>query len=283
MGPKKWSIDPRWFQVSFQSIFLLYGILFLHWHTDLGHYAISIGACLLFQNAFECVRQKRWIPLSQFDRWGFSVLISAMSLCLLLKVNHWYTSLLAAFITVAGKYLLQWKGKHLVNPSALGIVAVLLLTNDAWLSPGQWGSTAVIFFLVITLGTIVITGVQRLDISLAFLFTYCFLLYMRQMLYLDWPADFFLHSISTGSLLLFSFFMISDPKTSPNHPIARIIWAMGIAAVSFYLSAFQWKYNTPIWVLVAAAPLVPLLNYIFKANYFQWSKIHWTTQKINLK
>ena len=280
---QKLSIDPRWFQVSFQSIFLLYGIFFLHWHTDLTHYGTSIGACLLFQYLFESLKQRKWLSITAFNHWGFSVLISAMSLCLLLKVNHWYTSLLAALITVGGKYLLQWKGKHLVNPSALGIVAVLLLTNDAWLSPGQWGSTAVIFFMVITLGTIVITGVQRLDISLAFLFTYCFLLYSRQMLYLDWPADFFIHSISTGSLLLFSFFMISDPKTAPNHPVARILWAVGIAVVSFYLSAFQWKYNTPIWVLVAAAPLVPVLNYFLKAKSFQWNNIQWSFQKINLK
>jgi hypothetical protein len=71
--------------------------------------------------------------------------------------------------------------------------------------------------------------------------------------------------------LLFSFFMISDPKTSPNHPVARIIWAMGIAAVSFWLATFQWKYNTPIWILVAAAPAVPLLDFLFKARPFAWS------------
>lgn len=283
MWSKKWAIDPRWFQVIFQSIFLLYGILFLHWRSDFLHYTICVFGCILFQYIFESIQQKRFVRISEFDRWGFSVLISAMSLCLLLKTNHWYTSLLASFITVAGKYFVRWQNKHLVNPSALGIVAVLLLTDDAWLSPGQWGSTALIFFLVITLGTIVITGVQRLDISLGFLITYAALLFFRQFIYLDWPIDFFIHSINTGSLLLFSLFMISDPKTSPNHPMARIIWAFIIALVSFYLSAFQWKYNTPIWVLVAASPLVPLLNYIFNAKSFQWRKIHWSLQKINLK
>ena len=65
--------------------------------------------------------------------------------------------------------------------------------------------------------------------------------------------------------------MISDPKTSPDHPVARIIWAVVIAAVSFYLTAFKWKYNTAIWVLVAAAPMVPLLNAFFKAQRFQWT------------
>jgi hypothetical protein len=128
----------------------------------------------------------------------------------------------------------------------------------------------VIFFAVITLGTIVVTRVQKLDVSLSFLFTFVGLLYWRQVFILGWPLDHFIHSVSTGSLLLFTFFMISDPKTSPNHPVARVIWAVLIAIVSFYLAAFKWKYNTPVWVLVAAAPLVPVLNKLFKAKDFNW-------------
>ena len=201
------------------------------------------------------LKSKRLLKPSEFDRWGFSVLISAMSLCLLLKTNYWQISLLAAFLTVFSKYIFKWKSKHIFNPSAFGIVATIWLTNDAWLSPGQWGSNAVIFFGVITLGTIVVTRVQKLDVSLAFLLTFVGLLYWRQVYVLGWPMDHFIHSVSTGSLLLFTFFMISDPRTSPNHPVARIIWAVLIAAVAFYLAAFKWKYNTIIWVLVAAAPI----------------------------
>ncbi|HEV8272940.1 MAG TPA: DUF2330 domain-containing protein, partial [Chitinophagaceae bacterium] len=265
------ALDPRYFQVIFQAIFLSYGIFFLQWNADWQHYIISIGGCLLFQYAADSIKAKRFLKPNEFDRWGFSVLISAMSLCLLLKTNDWYVSLLASFLTVASKYVLRFNKKHIFNPSAFGIVATILLTKDAWLSPGQWGSNAVIFFGVITFGTIVVTRVQKLDISLAFLLTFIGLLYWRQVYVLGWPMDHFIHSFSTGSLLLFTFFMISDPRTSPNHPVARIIWAVLIAAVSFYLTAFKWKYNTIIWVLVAAAPLVPLFDRIFKAKEFHWT------------
>ena len=264
------ALDPRYFQVIFQAIFLSYGILFLHWNADWRHYTISIGGCLLFQYMADSIKTRRFLKPTEFDRWGFSVLISAMSLCLLLKTNDWYVSLLAAFLTVASKYVLRFNQKHIFNPSAFSIVATLLLTKDAWLSPGQWGSNAVIFFGVVTFGTIVVTRVQKLDVSLAFLLSFIGLLYWRQVYVLGWPMDHFIHSVSTGSLLLFTFFMISDPRTSPNHPVARIIWAVLIAAVSFYLTAFKWKFNTIIWVLVAAAPLVPLLDKIFKAKTFHW-------------
>jgi Na+-translocating ferredoxin:NAD+ oxidoreductase RnfD subunit len=265
------ALDPRYFQVIFQAIFLCYGIVFLHWSADWEHYIISVGGCLLFQYSADSAKSKKLLPLNNFDRWGFSVLISAMSLCLLLKANDWYVSLLAAFLTVASKYVFRFSKKHIFNPSAFGIVATLLITNEAWLSPGQWGSNTVIFFFVVTLGTIVVTRVQKLDVSLAFLLTFIGLLYWRQVYILGWPIDHFIHSVSTGSLLLFTFFMISDPRTSPNHPVARIIWAVLIAAISFYLAAFKWKYNTIIWVLVAAAPLVPLLDRIFRSTEFQWS------------
>jgi len=263
-------LDPRFFQVIFQAIFLSYGILILHWSADWQHYVISVGGCLFFQYAADSIRSKRFLKLSEFDRWGFSVLISALSICLLLKTNYWYISLLATFLTVCSKYIFKWNNKHIFNPSAFGIVATIWLSNNAWLSPGQWGSNAVIFFGAITLGTIVVTRVQKLDVSLAFLLTFVGLLYWRQVYVLGWPMDYFVHSFSTGSLLLFTFFMISDPRTSPNHPIARIIWAVLIAAISFYLAAFKWKYNTIIWVLVAAAPLVPVLDRIFKSKTFDW-------------
>ncbi len=202
--------------------------------------------------------------------WGLSALISALSLCLLLKTNHIYVSLLAAFLTVASKSIFRLKRKHIFNPSAFGITATILITRDAWLSPGQWGNGVILFFLVLTLGTIVVSRVQKLDTSLGFLLTFGGLLYWRQVVSLGWPQDYFWHSISSGSLLLFSFFMISDPKTAPNHPVARVLWAMMIGVVSFYLSAFRWINNTPVWMLVALAPLVPVLDKILPAKTFEW-------------
>ncbi len=272
--PKAFALDPRYFQLIFQFLFLSYGIFFLSWDVNRLHYIICIAGCIFFHYLLESRRQKQWLPIfgkRGFASWGLSALISAMSLCLLLKVNHWYISLIAAFFTVASKYIFRFRQKHIFNPSAFGIVAAILLTNDAWLSSGQWGSNAVVFFAAITFGTIVVTSVQKLDASLGFLLTFIGLLYWRQVYVLGWPADYFIHSISSGGLLLFTFFMISDPKTSPDHPAARIIWSVLIASISFYLTAFKWIYNAPVWVLVCAAPLVPVLNMIFKARPFQWS------------
>lgn len=265
--------DARYFQMTFQLLFLSYGLLFLQWKAEWLNYILFIITGLILQWIGDSFLSKKIIHPFHWENEGWkSALISCFSLCLLLKTNHWYICIFAAALTVLSKYVIRYKGKHIFNPSAFGIIATVIITKDAWLSPGQWGSGAVIFFAVCCLGFIVASKVQKLDITLAFLITFAGLLFARQVVYLDWSIDVFLQSVSTGSLLLFSFFMISDPKTAPNHPAARIIWAVLIAAVAFYLSAFKWMNSTPIYVLVFAAPLVPLFDRIMKSVKFEWNQ-----------
>lgn len=255
--------DARYFQVVFQCLFLCYGIFYLHWDAEWELYLTYIGVSLSLQLAIEYFTNKH------YDSYK-SALISSMGLCLLLKTNNLYVAAGAAAISILSKYILRYKGKHIFNPSALGIAVAVWLGGNAWISPGQWGSNAVLFFGVLSLGVIVVTKVQKLDVTLAFLGTFAALLFARQIIYQGWPMDYFIQSISTGSLLLFSFFMITDPKTTPNHRVARVLWAVAIAGVAFYLTAFKFMNGAPILVLVLAQPLVPLLDALFKAKRFEW-------------
>ena len=277
--------DARYFQIVFQSIFLCYGVYYLHWNKEwwmyTTYFVTSIFTQILCAAIIIKINTARfssgwWNQLGQSIP---SALISAFGLSLLLKTNHWYIAALAAVISIASKYIIRINGKHIFNPSALGIVAVLFFTGDAWISPGQWGSNIVILFTVLCLGFIVNTSVQKLDVSLAFLGIFGLLLFARQILYLGWPMDFFVQSMSTGSLLLFSFFMITDPKTTPNHTLARILWSMAIAAAAFYLTTYRFMNGAPIWALIFAQPLVPVLDKLFKARYFQWNASKQLTQK----
>jgi enediyne biosynthesis protein E5 len=267
--------DARYFQLLFQSIFLSYGIFYLHWHADWWLYATYFGTSILTQILFEYFLGKKDISYSKRIRFSFpSVLISSFGLSLLLKTNAIEVAMFAAFISIAAKFLIRIKGKHIFNPSALGIVAAIGLTNNAWFSPGQWGSGTVLLFGIGCLGCIVVTKVQKLDTSLAFLGTFASLLFIRQIIFLGWPLDFFVQSISTGSLLLFSFFMITDPKTIPNNKWARIVWCMLVASVAFYLTTFKFINGAPIYVLVLAQPLVPVFDWLFKGQHFDWKPLN---------
>ncbi|MEO6253680.1 MAG: RnfABCDGE type electron transport complex subunit D [Ferruginibacter sp.] len=278
--------DARYFQIIFQSIFLSYGIFFLHWRNDNWLYATYFITSLVVQFICEYFLGRRSIPFLQRLKNGIpSVLISSFGLSLLLKTNYWWVAVFAAAVSILSKYILRINGKHIFNPSAFGIVIALIATGKAWISPGQWGSGAVILFGVCCLGFIVVSRVQKLDVTLAFLGTFAGLIFIRQIIYLGWPMDHFIQAVSTGSLLLFSFFMITDPKTIPNHSVVRILWCTAIAAVAFYLTAFKFMNGAPIFVLILAQPLVPLLDKLFKAKKFEWvpSKTYTPEEKNFLK
>jgi enediyne biosynthesis protein E5 len=264
--------DARYFQILFQSTFLSYGIFFLHWQNESWLYLTYFTTSIITQFLCELAFGKNDnLFFTSFKKGIPSVLISSFGLSLLLKTNFWWVAVFAAFVSILSKYIIRINGKHIFNPSALGIVAAILLTGKAWVSPGQWGSGMVILFAVLCLGFIVVTKVQHLSASFSFFGVFAGLIFMRQIIYLGWPIDYFLQSISTGSLLLFSFFMITDPKTTPNHNIAKMIWCAVIATVAFYLASFKFINAAPIFVLVFAQPLVPLLDKIFKAKKFKWS------------
>lgn len=263
--------DARYFQILFQSIFLSYGIFYLNWQNELWLYNTYFATSILAFFMCEFVFGNKETSLIHKIKNGIpSVLISSFGLSLLLKTNHWQSAVFAASISILSKYVLRVNGKHIFNPSALGIVATIFICQDCWISPGQWGSGFVLLFAVSCLGFIVLTKVQKLTVSTTFLGTFIGLLFIRQIIYLGWPLDYFLQSISTGSLLLFSFFMITDPKTVPNHYLVRNFWIVTIACVAFYCSTFKFINGAPIFVLVFAQMLVPILDKLFTAKEFEW-------------
>src|SRR5689334_7303864 len=119
MQPVKFALDPRYFQIIFQLLFLSYGLIYLEWQADWIHYLICVSGCLFFNYVAESARYRRLLPLTGKNgiaAWGLSALISAASLCLLLKTNNYYVSALAAFLTVASKYIFRGRKGHIFNP-----------------------------------------------------------------------------------------------------------------------------------------------------------------------
>ena len=279
MQPIRLFKDPRHFQIAFQTCFMIFGLYVLHWNPAWWLYPAFFITGIVTQVICEAIFVQAGMHRFSAE-WGKAVmkglpsaLISSFGLSLFLKTNHIEIAVLASAVAIVSKYLIRLKGKHIFNPSALGIVVAVLFTNKAWINPGQWGSGYILLFGILTLGIIVVTRVQKLDVSLAFLFTFASLLFIRQVVYLNWPADFFVQSITTGSVLVFSFFMISDPKTTPNHSTGRIIWAMMVAAVAFYLTTFHFVNGAPVYALVMAQLLIPVFDLVFKSKHFEWVPI----------
>ncbi|MCB9170725.1 MAG: RnfABCDGE type electron transport complex subunit D [Flavobacteriales bacterium] len=256
--------DARHAQVLLLATLLGYGLLVMHWSAELPRYAVLLGTCLAMQTVAVVVLRMPWSSLK-------SALITGLGLSLLLHVGSLLTAALAAVIAIGGKCVLRDRGKHIFNPGNLGIVLAILLTGDAWISPGQWGSGALLLVLFGSLATMLLLRVGRVDVALGFLGTFAMLQYTRTVLYLGWGMDVLVHQLMNGSLLLFTFFMITDPKTTPNAPRARLAWSMLVALVAFLLTEKVRIQAAPIWALFLVSASTPLFDRMWKAARFEWS------------
>ncbi|MDA8980154.1 RnfABCDGE type electron transport complex subunit D [Chitinophagales bacterium] len=255
--------DARHFQIVYLGSFVLFGLVFLSWHEDWFKFILFAVTALVIQYFGQAMTQPKG------GAWK-SALITSLGLCLLCKTNTYETAILAAAFAIGSKFVLRYNGKHIFNPVNMGIIASIYLTNDAWISPGQWGSHIVLIFLLGALGFLVLRKVDRLDASLTFLLVFGGLQFVRSVLYLGWSIDVYLHQMASGTLLLFTFFMITDPMTTPNHRTARIIWVSLISVTSFALSNYIYVYAAPILVLFFASPLTPVLDTIWQSEKFDW-------------
>jgi Na+-translocating ferredoxin:NAD+ oxidoreductase RnfD subunit len=256
--------DPRIYQISVLCLLLAYGVGWLGFGIGPGRVVLLLATCLLTQAA--CTRLWR---LDRFD--PRSALISGLSLSLLLRTNDPGLAILAASITIASKFVLRVDGRHVFNPTNFGLVAAMLATGQVWVSPGQWGHTAFFGFLMACLGGLVVNRAARSDVTAAFLGFHVAIVLGRA-LWLGDPLAVALHQLQSGALVLFAFFMISDPKTTPDTRAGRVIFALLVAAGAGYVQFGLFRTNGALWALCACAPMVPLINRCLPGSRYSWPR-----------
>jgi Na+-translocating ferredoxin:NAD+ oxidoreductase RnfD subunit len=80
-----------------------------------------------------------------------------------------------------------------------------------------------------------------------------------------------LHQVQSGSLLIFAFFMISDPKTSPDSRLGRFLFALAVAMLGHYLAFFMQMRPALYVALIALSPATVLLNRLIPTRRFEWT------------
>lgn len=254
--------DPRHLQVASLGALLLYGMARLAFDVTPGRALLVLAVALLAQLVFG------WVSgLPRFE--ARSALISGLSLCLLLRTPSDAVAALAAVLAVGSKFVLRLRGKHVFNPTDFGIVVTVAATGAAWVSPGQWGAQAYLGFLLACAGALVVSRALRSDVTVAFLVAYAAILFGRALRLGD-PVAIPLHQLANGGLLLFAFFMISDPKTTPDSRAGRLVFGALVAILAGY---FQFGLYRPVSLLPALfllSPLVPLLDLVLPGPRHAW-------------
>lgn len=254
--------DPRLYQIAVLSGLLVYGLVALDLEVE-PWIALAALATVL---ATQWAATRLW-RLPAFE--ARSALISGLSLCLLLRTDVVLLAVVAGLVTILGKFVVRWRGKHVFNPTNFGIAAMMLATDRVWVSPGQWGSFAIFAFLIAGIGGLVVRRAERADVTWAFLAAWATLLLARAA-WLGDPWAIPLHQLQNGAFLVFAFFMISDPKTTPDSRAGRIVFAVLVAFVAAWIQFRLFRTNGLIWSLFFLSPLVPLIDQLLPDRRYRW-------------
>jgi Na+-transporting NADH:ubiquinone oxidoreductase subunit NqrB len=225
--------------------------------------ALALGAAILTQRVGERMQGSTRSGLR-------SAVITALSLSLLLRADNPWAHGIAAIVAIGSKFVVRVRDKHLFNPGSLGVIFALVALPGTWVSPAQWGNDFALAGWLVALGGLVVHRARRGDVSLAFLGFHLGAVALR-VLWLGQRAAVWVHQLQSGALLLFAFFMISDPKTIPNHPRGRIAHAALVAALAYVWQFALYRPSSLLWALFFAAPAVPLWDMLWPAAKYEWN------------
>jgi hypothetical protein len=174
--------------------------------------------------------------------------------------DPWGTNDVALFAIVAGlslltKYVIRFRGSHIFNPSNIGLVVAFLVLGSSRVEPLDFwwaplGIPMVAAYAIITVGGLLITARLRL---LALAATYWITLTIGvgilagsgHCMTARWAFapvcgfDFWRVIVTSPEVLIFLFFMITDPKTVPAGRVARVVFALLVGVLSVLLMAPQ--------------------------------------------
>ena len=252
--------DPRYAQIAVLTALAGWGLLVLDFEVRGTLAAVVIGSALLSQCIGNRMRGEAFDPRS--------ALISGLSLVLLLRTDSLLLGGAAAALAIGSKFLVRVNGKHVFNPTNVALVVLLLSSEGAWVSSGQWGSGPIAAAALVAAAGWVLRS-ARGDVAVAFLASWSALLVGRA-LWLGDPLAIPAHQLTNGALLLFAGFMISDPRTLPDSRAGRIAFAVLVAGLGYVGRFFLFEPNALLFALAASAPLVPLIDRYLPGHRFQW-------------
>ena len=268
-------LDARWFQIVFLLSFLLVGVLARDFALRPLQVLLAVATAALTQAAWQWA-----LDLPTKKQWSgtLSALVTSLGLSILVRAQSDWVHPLLAVLAISSKYLIRLGPpsckSHVLNPANLAAFLAWACIPGAWLSPAQWGSESLLALWFIALGGLVTQRIQRRDVSLAFLSAWGLLLAAR-LLWLGYAWDpgaaMWLQQISSGAVLLFAFFMISDPMTTPQHPRARMAYAVLVALAAFVWQVLLYRPHGLIVMLFVCSWSVPLWNRLWPRARFAWA------------
>lgn len=223
-----YKIDPRYFLLVFLASFFTAGQVYLGFFQTWDVLIFSVTTTTITELLLVRFIYKKW----QFP---LSAIITGIGISLLLSSHLIWPYVLTSFLAIFLKFTVRFKGGHVFNPNNLALVIMLFfLPQYAVSTPKQWTNGFGLMLVILLLGLIVSYSAKRLDTVVAFLISFFVFSLVRHYFFGE-PLLGAMGPLWGASLQLFTFYMITDPKTTPGSRKARIAFAVLVALVDSVL------------------------------------------------
>ena len=144
--------------------------------------------------------------------------------------------------------MIRWRGEHIFNPSNIGLVLCFLLLGRTRAAPLDfwWGPMSVWLALALAVivagGFLILRRLKLLRVAVGFWITFAVAIGVLALAGHTMTARWHLGPISgfhlwwvlvtSPEVLVFLFFMITDPKTAPRSPTGRLVYAVSLGLLA---------------------------------------------------
>jgi Na+-translocating ferredoxin:NAD+ oxidoreductase RnfD subunit len=278
--------DPRLHLAAVITSLQVLGQAAFHFRVSIAQILLALGTCAVLEIAITARKQKVWM-------WPASALLTGNGVAFILRVpgtvhgdwwslHGWWIFVATAGVSLLSKYAITWRGGHIFNPSNIGLVACFLILGrnraeplDFWWGPmSVW--LALALAIIVTGGFLILSRLKLLVVAVGFWVSFAagiaVLSATGHSMTARWhlgPIEgwhFWWVLLTSPEVLVFLFYMITDPKTAPAGRRPRLVYAVAIGLLAALLIApmqTEWASKVALLgalaIVCAARPLLGLL------------------------
>lgn len=281
--------DPRLHLALVITTLQVLGQTVLHFDVSVAQILVSLGTCAAIEVGVTYARRRVLV-------WPASALLTGNSVAFVMRSTgtrwgEWWSLagihifVLAGVVALLSKYLLRRRGGHVFNPSNLGLLACFVLFGTGQANPQDlwWGnlSPGLIATLLVIVGggLLIVRRLRMLGLVAAFWLTFAALTGVLaaagHCMTARWHygavcgEDWWSSLVASPEILVFVFFMITDPRTAPTGAVARAVYGACVGLLAALLVAPQTtEFATKVAVLdalVLTCGLLPLVRGLLPA------------------
>ena len=279
--------DPRLHLAAVITSLQVLGQVAFHFRLSIAQILLALLTAAVLEVAI-AARQQHVIL------WPASALLTGNGVAFILRVpgtqhgdwwslRGWWIFVATSAVSLLSKYVIRWRGGHVFNPSNIGLVLCFLLLGrgraeplDFWWGPvSPWLGLA--FVIILTGGFVILSRLGLLAIAVGFWLAFAagigVLAVEGHTMTARWHlgpitgGNFWWVLLSSPEVLVFLFFMITDPKTAPAGRRARVVYAVAVGLLGALLIApagTEWASKvgllSALAIVCAASPVVAWLR-----------------------